>query len=314
MVVFIEVQANFINMFSFKNNMNKRGQITLFVIIGVLIISAVILAVVFRPQLIGIAVSPEEAQRIVNTQLGPVQEFTESCMAFAARKTLNTMGRQGGYVIPRPSHISIPEVVPDAPVINYALYYDSERGYINELPSLNKLKEELITYVENNVDFVRCIDDYNNFEDILEVKAVNTLPVIDKENLDIGEDSGLIIIPYSYPVELSKGNATAFFEEAEVVIPINLARIREVAARITNDVAMGKNYMETINEEAAAEWEEARENPDSEKLFIRSEAYTILPTDLTGDTYNQKNLIFNIEYQNPALAITYQFYFLLGQP
>ena len=301
-------------MFSFKNNMNKRGQITLFVIIGVLIISAVILAVVFRPQLIGIAVSPEEAQRIVNSQIQPVRDFTDECMLFAAGKVLNTMGRQGGYVIPRGDHYGIPPTIPDGPIINYALFYDNERGYINEMPSVNEMKEELRTYVESNFDFVECIDDYSPFQDIVNVKVLTAAPVIDRENLEIGENSGNIIIPFNYPVSISKRNSTALVEDYEIVIPINLARIREVAARIVNDVASGNNYMDTIAAEIEIEWEQLRGNSNSEKLFVSAEVYTDPFTDLAGERYNEKNIIFRIEYENPALVNTFDFYFLVGQP
>ena len=293
--------------------MNKRGQIALFVIIGVMLVAAILLLAYFRPQIFKAAVSPEEAQRLVTSQIQPIRDLTDECMLLAARKTLNTMGRQGGYVIPRTEHFNIPTIMSDAPIINYALFYDPSRGYLNELPSSQALKDELIDYLENNIDFVACINNYDDFRQIVDIKIINPLPKIDKDKIEIGENSGQIVIPYSYPVEISKQNSSALIGDYELVIPINLARIRELSARITNDFVSGKNYIKVISEESEREFEELRANPDSEKLFTSSEAYTLPFTDEAGKTYNEKNLLFNIRYENPALDIPYTFYFLIGK-
>lgn len=293
--------------------MNKRGQIALFVIMGVLLVAAILLVSYFRPQIFRAALTPEESQRLVTAQVQAVRDYTDGCMLLAARRTLNTMGRQGGYVIPRSSHFNIPPTVPDAPIINYALFYDPSRGYINELPSSEALKDELVTYLENNVDFVACINGYEDFKELVDIKTTSTLPKIDKEGLEIGEDSGQIVIPYKYPAEISKQNASALVEDYELVLPINLARIRELAARVTNEVASGRNYIEVIGEESSKEFDDLRADSGAEKIFPSAEAYTLPLTDETGVTYNEKNLIFRLRYENPALDSPYNFYFLIGQ-
>jgi len=291
----------------------KRGQIALFVIIGVLLISAILLVYFLRPEILGISLSPEEAQKLITSQVQPVRDYTDDCMLLAARKTLNTMGRQGGYVIPRTGHFDIPATMADAPIMNYALFYDKERGYVNELPSLNAMKDELATYLEANLDFVTCIDEYSSFKKIINVDMQKNVPKIDRENLDIGESSGAIIIPYSFPVALSKGNASTYISDYELVIPINLARIRETSTRVASSIAAGRDYTEVIQEEGALEWEQARQNSGAEKLIMSAEAYTQPLTDQAGVRYDEKNLLFRINYQNPDLANPYDFYFLVGR-
>ena len=328
---FADFQVTFINMFSLRNNMNtgekrgtfsqsqktlfsvKRGQITLFVIIGVLLISTIVLVVIFRPQFLGIALSPEEAQKLVTSQVEPVRSFTDECMYSSAIRTLNTMGRQGGFVLPKLDRVIIPaSVMSDAPLISYALFYDKDQGYMNHLPPINQLKDELVIFLEANIDFDECIDDYSNFERIVDVKVVGELEV-DRKKVDIGERSGLIVIPYKYPVEISKGNASALIEDYELIIPINLARIREIAARITNKIAAGENYLEVISEEAALEWEEAKDNPNAERLLISAEAFSEVSSEDSGKAYNEKNLLFKIAYENSILVQPYNFYFLVGR-
>ncbi|MFC1685963.1 hypothetical protein ACFLZZ_02995 [Nanoarchaeota archaeon] len=294
--------------------MNKRGQVALFVIIGILLVSAVIFVYLFKPQLLGISLGPEEAQKLVTSQVQPVRDFTQDCMYDSARKTLNTMGRQGGFVLPKLDRVMIPSaVMSDAPLISYALFYDRDLGYINNLPSINELKDELIPFLEGSLDFAICIEEYENFEKILDVKVVGELDV-DESKVDIGESSGQIVIPYKYPVEISKGEASALIEDYELVIPINLARIRGVGARIINDLSTGKNYMEVIGEEADLEWDEVRANPNSEKIFTSAEAFSEVSSEGSNKAYSEDNLLFNLEYRNPGLVTPYNFYFLVGRP
>jgi len=300
-------------MFSFKCNMNKRGQIALFVIIGILLVAAIILVYSFRSDLFGIALSPEEAQKVVTSQIEPVRGYTSECMTLAAERTLATMGRQGGYVLPRTNHFSIPPVMSDAPIISYALFYDPDRGYVKEMPSLNTMEDEMTTYLENNFDFIECINNYEPFESLVDIEILNAAPIIDKENIDMGEESGIIFVPYSYPVKISRGNASTLVENYEMAIPLNLARIRETAARVTNKVAAGENYMDVIAEEGDIEWQQLREDANAEKMLVSAETYTAPFTELTGETYNEKNILFNIEYQNEGLDVPYNFYFLVGK-
>lgn len=286
----------------------------LFVIIGILLISAVVLVYVLRPQLLEISLSAEEAQKLVTSQVQPVRDFTDGCMYTSARKTLNTMGRQGGFFLPKIDRVIIPSsVMSDAPLISYALFYDRNQGFMNNLPSTNELKNELVDFLENNVDFVTCINEYENFERVLDIKIVGELE-IDMDNLEVGEDSGQIVIPYKYPVEISRQDASALIEDYELVIPINLARIRETAARITNSIAVGENYLEVISEEADLEWEQAKENSGAERLLISAEAFSEVSGEGSGKDYNEENLLFKIAYNNPSLTSPYNFYFLIGRP
>jgi len=293
--------------------MNKRGQITLFVIVAVLIIAAIVLVYVFQPQLLGIKMSPEEAQKLVTSQTQSVRDYTEICMEHSTMKLLNTMGRQGGYVLPPMNRFAIPLPIAGAPIMSYALFYHPERGYINEFPSIEEMKDELVDYLTVNPEFLSCIDEYSPYEKIIDVKIVDAL-TIDRVNIEFGEESGSLIVPYSYPVEISKGNASALIEDYELILPINLIRIREMAARVINSISAGQNYMEVLSEESEIEWDQMREDANNEKMFVRAEAFSYIPSEAAGNVYNEKNLIFTIAYENKGLEDPFEFSFLVGSP
>ena len=291
--------------------MLKRGQVTLFVIIAILIIGAVAVFMLFRSGTVRTPISSEQAQKIVASQVAPVRDHVEGCMEIVVIKTLNTLGRQGGYVLPRGGRFSMPTVMADAPFISYALFYDPSRGYLNQLPSVEEEKNELAAFLGANLDFVTCIDDFSQFKKDVDVSAGNL--TIDRENLDIGETSGEIIIPFIYPLVISRDQSKTLVDNYELKIPINLARLREVASRIVNKIATGQNDLAVVKEENDIEWQQLRSDYTAEKIFISAEAYTEVPTNATGIIYNEKNLLFNLEYQNLQLDKPYNFYFLVGE-
>lgn len=293
---------------------NKRGQIALFVIIAIAIVAAIVLVYLFRSSIFTPALSAEESQKIVSSQVQPVRDYVTECMKISSRKTLNTMGRQGGYFLPKVERVAMPSsVMPDAPVISYALFYDSSRGYVNQLPSINEMKTEFANWLENNIEFVTCINEFAPFTKILDVQSPYNL-TIDRKNLDFGEISGEIVIPFNYPVKLSKQNSTTLVDNYVVKIPINMQRIRETGVRITNSMATGKNYMEVIKEENDIIWTQLRDNSDAEKIFIGAEAFTNVPTALSGSTYNDKNLLFTLRYERTGLDVPFEYSLLVGQP
>jgi len=293
---------------------NKRGQIALFVIIAIAIVAAIVLVYMFRSSIFSPALSAEESQKIVSSQVQPVRDYITECMKISSRRTLNTMGRQGGYVLPKLERVSIPSnVMPDAPPISYALFYDSSRGYVNQLPSINEMKTEFAYWLENSVEFENCINKFAPFTKILDVQSSYNLTV-DRKNLDFGETSGEIVIPFTYPVKLSKGNSTTLVDNYVVKIPINLQRIRETSARITNSIAIGKNYMEVIRDESEVVWAELRDNPDADKLFIGAEAFNNAPAGSGGNTNNDKNLLFTLRYERTGLDAPFEYSLLIGIP
>ena len=292
--------------------MNKRGQIALFVIIAVILVAAIVLLYVFRSSVFKPALTAEESQKLVSSQVQPVRDYITGCMKISSRKTLNTMGRQGGYFLPKVERVSMPSsVMPDSPIVSYALFYDSSRGYVNQLPSVNEMKNEFANWLENNVEFATCINEFAPFTSILDVQSAYNLTV-DRKNLDFGETSGEIVIPFTYPVKLSKQNSTTLVDSYVVKIPINMARIRETSARITNSIALGKNYMEVIKEESDITWSELKDNSNAEKIFIGAEAFTNVPTELSGNTYNDKNLLFTLRYERTGLDVPFEYSLLVG--
>jgi len=291
---------------------NKRGQIALYVIIALVIVGAIALIYFFRPTIFQPALTAEQQQKLVTSQIQPIRDHITSCMKTVTRKSLNTMGRQGGSFLPKAERVSIPvAAMPSSAAVSYALFYDPSRGYVNQLPSVEELKAEYATAIILNLELVECLNDFKQFREIVNIDNPKNLS-IDISQVDLGEKSGEIVIPFKYPIKVSKGNATTIVDNYEIKLPINLNRLRELSARIVNSIAEGKNYMEVIDEENQIQWSQLRDDSGAEKIFISAQPFNEVPSALSGVDYNDKNMLFKLEYQKSDTEDIYTFYVLVG--
>src|SRR3989344_8827151 len=73
----------------------KRGQITLFMIIAVVLVIALLLVLAFRYRTTLAQYVPES---LFPTQTGTIEQFIEDCTDIVAREGLSILTAQGGYI------------------------------------------------------------------------------------------------------------------------------------------------------------------------------------------------------------------------
>src|SRR3990167_8847197 len=69
--------------------MNKKGQVTIFIILAVLIVGGLITYFMFRDRFIANSMSEE---------FRPVYDYYLSCMEDSTQEGINLLGEQGGYL------------------------------------------------------------------------------------------------------------------------------------------------------------------------------------------------------------------------
>ncbi len=292
----------------------NRGQITIFVIIGILLIGAVALIFLFQSNYFKPSISTEEAEKVVAANVNPVKAHVEECMRFVSMKTLNTLGRQGGYVLPKAERYSLPtSVMAEAPIMPYALFYSkSKSSYMTLLPSVNEMKENFASFMEANPDFEDCLEGFKTFNGIVDIKVKDSMK-IDRNKLDFGEKSGFIVIAFTYPLDISKSRALTSITDYEIKIPINLARINEHATVIINSEIKGDSVTKILQDMALLQEQRLRENSKSDTIITSYVAYDFYDSEDNGVSYNAKNTLYKLEYNNPELEEPYYFYFLAGE-
>jgi len=188
--------------------MIKRGQVTIFVIIAVLIISA-IGGIVYIEGVKKTSESPEVKE---------VSGFVSSCLQQVSIEAVATIGEQGGYY-------NLPERA------NYFLFFPKPY-YIYETENLAPMKASLeksiSDYIADNVDV--CFSDFFDFEQRgLDVKKANSNSVTARIR---GNE---VVISAKIPVSITKDNSTSIITDFSALVrPVRLETLLKASNDITD--------------------------------------------------------------------------------
>src|SRR3989344_5585714 len=154
--------------------MKRRGQVTIFVIIGIFLLVAAAVLIYFREDLTRNAFQ-RESQLGVSEQFKPVRDFYEGCVRDVALEGLNLVGGQGGYLnIPNDNlakdvytgfDSSLSLFNDDLVKIPYWYYKTSNNLDRVQVPSLEDIELNLETYIADNV--LRCFEDDELFSEYI---------------------------------------------------------------------------------------------------------------------------------------------------
>jgi hypothetical protein len=199
----------------------KRAQVTIFIIIGVIIlISAVLVGYLVYRQ----TAKPIEEAIIVPEDVKPVHEFITNCLYQTSRRGVSLLGQQGGFIY-------VPAIIKNTyeasiwldPKGNFLVpfwYFEGE----DRTPTLNFMEKEVQRYVYERLD--DCIGDFEAFEkqyDIVEKE--DKLP-----SVTIAEEE--VIVRMKWPLQLKAFDRTTGFEDYVVRLPVKLKQAHEVASKV----------------------------------------------------------------------------------
>lgn len=167
--------------------MNKKGQVTLFIILGIVLLLASALMIYVKDQ-----ISSKDFEDLVGntpTEVRPVQEFIENCMYNVGKQAITLIGESGGYIEMNTSLISIVpnkptmsdgvELVPGTDIVVPYWFHMSDANDcqsdcsfdISLIPELAKeeiddlsIENQISGYIEDNLP--GCFDDFNSFQEV----------------------------------------------------------------------------------------------------------------------------------------------------
>jgi len=208
--------------------MQKRGQVTVFIIAGIVILAAMILVIFLYKSF------QEKAREITNpreylkSQINDMRKMINKCVSDKTEEVLKKLFESGGHINP----------------VRYANYYDKKITYLcykvsEEKPCYNMMftKEdvdnEIRPYLEQGI--TKCIE---NGIDVFKNKdyEVNTGDF----SLDFVFGDDALLVTVNYPVSLTKGNIEEKDEKFSKDINTNFWKIAKAAADIINMESLGK--------------------------------------------------------------------------
>ena len=196
--------------------MNKRGQVTVFVIVGIVIVVTIALVFYF----LGDNIKRETDTEVVfdESSLEPLQDYVEDCIEKHGGEAIDLVLKGGGDIEPGLHQMYHNEK------INFLCYTDGYNACYNKMPFLDShIEEQINNYVLERLN--TCIDfsaiESEGFE-------------IQKGNMDLKTSVGKynILITLDYPVTLSKGDSKIIEDRFSKTFDVPLGRI----LKVVNDI------------------------------------------------------------------------------
>ena len=201
--------------------MQKRGQVTVFVIIGIVVILIIALFFFARNNL-GIGINP---QQFVESRLDPIRDNVKECIDKVVPEAVTSLGKQGGDFSPATYRRYQGQMVK-----YYCLNIPDENNCLNVMPTLAGIKRNLQEYMQFQIS--NCID-----RSLLKSKYGYKV-ITGNPKTEVEFQGQSIEITIDYPVTITKGGATVQLSKVKRVyndVPIN--DLYATAVDITNALA-----------------------------------------------------------------------------
>jgi len=240
---------------------NKKSQVTIFIIIGILLISAA--GFYFYAQTIKKPIEPEVnlVQQQVPIAFDPIRQYANDCIYSVASDGIKLIGKLGGYVsltnktlnkasftitqnptesdavtFTKNSELEIPYwwYLKSSNTCNGNCQFSTKRPGLRH--SDNSIEKQLERYVD--LELKSCLNNFKPFEE-------QGYKITESGNVksDVTIASNDILVSVDYPLMAEKENFKADVNQFFVRIPVNLERIYSLASTLTN-FEMKHHYLE----------------------------------------------------------------------
>lgn len=226
---------------------SKRGQVTIFIIVGIILVFT-FAAILYFTQLSTKSKLSAEGEPVlaeVPQTFMPLNVYTENCLSQIGKRGLLILGQQGGYIHPEllgeysaNNPTESPGVNLEPAKIPYWHYAPnpntaSEIAFSSLQPKLRyaddpelSVEAQLGRYVNERLS--ACVGSYNPFTEQGFTIAINSVP---ETEVKVGENSVNFLL--AMEVDAAKGEATHTFEQFYVKIPLRFKHYYEVAEEVT---------------------------------------------------------------------------------
>ncbi len=208
--------------------MDKRGQVTLYIVLGIIIVSLVGTVVFFRNEIASFF-NPEE-EIIVPKEFETIYSFAKDCFDLTSKQALIILGNQGGYIYPsvsaNPTTVNHP-FTSNLNIIGsvqapYWVYKQDNNVLATQVPATALMQAQIIKYINENIN--NCLVNFSLFSGYnISIPSHSTKAKITSSGVDL---------ELNYPVKIEKGNLIYIFPAFRNTIDLKLNSILEAATDI----------------------------------------------------------------------------------
>ncbi len=202
--------------------MKKRGQVTTFMIIGLVIVIVVIL--IFALRQAGIGIDP---QSYLGNKIDVIEREAKACTQEKLEEVSELIGKQGGTINPENYRMH------NGYRVNYLCYnIPNAPECLNNMVFENEVEKEIEDYLNSEVP--SCVDVESMSEQLL-----NFFPDIEdaefESSVDIRENG--VFVEVSYPVALKRGDKRVELKDFSELIDHPLGKLLDTTYDIVNEEA-----------------------------------------------------------------------------
>jgi len=208
----------------------RKSQVTLYVVLAVIIVFALIIAVFFF-------MNPGEDNPYSGTEVSPVAMYVESCLDEASKTAVKEIGYLGGYTN---YDLGTFMIIPNEPTLSEGIYFPKGSGYFvpywlhmsspnncknnckfeSNLPTLSMVEENMNYIIQQKV--MECVEDFSSDDSVValtfeiipqDLPSIKT--IIRKAGISIDMDYPLLVRKLSDKKEFT---ISAF--ETELDLPL----------------------------------------------------------------------------------------------
>jgi len=189
--------------------MNKRGQLTIFIILAIFIIGIVLIYFAFQQGLI---------QEPLNPDAEKIRGFVQSCIEQESIETIYQVGENGGYFFP-------PNISLDSGTV---IYYENGR---NLMPSKKQVEDEISFFLNEKLFF--CTRNFVDFPDLEIIQSEpKTGTVIEDEK---------VVLNVNYPITIMKDDDKTLIENFKFEAPIRLGIVYDSVSEFMKQQTEAEN-------------------------------------------------------------------------
>ncbi len=221
--------------------MNKKGQLTLFIIIGLLLLIGISIYVYLTSRAV---TAPVEAERIriaeVPAEMQPLRDFIQDCLKITAKDGLTRLGQRGGHISPQHPHNTYEptagralQLAPESQVIVPYWWHMNAKNtckgdctFATERPALEQIKAQLDAHITRELP--KCLNGFRQFSE--QNFAITPTGAMKPETRLTGEN---VIVTLTYPLEARRAGETFKLDAFATELPVAFQRLYNLATKIT---------------------------------------------------------------------------------
>lgn len=216
----------------------KKGQLTIFIILGIILVLALVLVVLMKKEVI--VFRPEE---VIPTEKGKIENYITACISGRGQEALFLIGLQGGYVeVPREisGNGNLHLRVSPMNVVPYWAY-----GKSLMIPSLEEIKLRVDRYMEENLrECLLGTEAFSESYNIIEKSGI-------KADTEIVDKKVLFKVKWNLEIRDKGGEIITEVIDHLAESPIKLKRVYETAKAI-GETEMRELKLEDITQDLIA--------------------------------------------------------------